>query len=367
MAGAEKRNITKSKIVYYIINHEATSKVELSKDLNLSMPTVLSNVNELLANGIAVETGEYESTGGRKAKSIGINPSYRYSVGIVITANHVGIVLVNLKYEIVKFRRVRMKFSPDASYCQDLSVLTSEFLKDTEYQDRILGIGISIPGIISQKAHLLIKSHALQLENYSLSFLEQAFDLPVYFENDANAAMMAEDMNRYKNAIYLSLNNTLGGAFCIGGKLFQGENQKAGEFGHMILVPGGRKCYCGKKGCADAYCAASALTDEINSLETFMEQLKSGDEAAEEKWSEYLDMLAVLISNLRMAYDMDIILGGEVGGYLAEHMLPLGEKVMEYNGFDHDIRYLRNCSYKREASAVGAAKHFLQDFIKNIE
>ena len=367
MAGTDKKTITRSRILNYVINNQITSKAEVSKNLNLSMPTVLSNINDLIAKGIIIETGEYESTGGRKAKSIGINPSYRYSVGIVITANHVGIVLVNLKYEIVKFRRVRMKFSPDASYCQDLSVLTSEFLKDTEYQDRILGIGISIPGIISQKAHLLIKSHALQLENYSLSFLEQAFDLPVYFENDANAAMMAEDMNRYKNAIYLSLNNTLGGAFCIGGKLFQGENQKAGEFGHMILVPGGRKCYCGKKGCADAYCAASALTDEINSLETFMEQLKSGDEAAEEKWCEYLDMLAVLISNLRMAYDMDIILGGEVGGYLAEHMLPLGEKVMEYNGFDHDIRYLRNCSYKREASAVGAAKHFLQDFIKNIE
>ena len=367
MAGTDKKTITRSRILNYVINNQITSKAEVSKNLNLSMPTVLSNINDLIAKGIIIETGEYETTGGRKAKSIGINPSYRYSVGIVITANHVGIVLVNLKYEIVKFRRVRMKFSPDASYCQDLSVLTSEFLKDTEYQDRILGIGISIPGIISQKAHLLIKSHALQLENYSLSFLEQAFDLPVYFENDANAAMMAEDMNRYKNAIYLSLNNTLGGAFCIGGKLFQGENQKAGEFGHMILVPGGRKCYCGKKGCADAYCAASALTDEINSLETFMEQLKSGDEAAEEKWSEYLDMLAVLISNLRMAYDMDIILGGEVGGYLAEHMLPLGEKVMEYNGFDHDIRYLRNCSYKREASAVGAAKHFLQDFIKNIE
>lgn len=366
MAGTDKKTITRSRILNYVINNQITSKAEVSKNLNLSMPTVLSNINDLIAKGIIIETGEYESTGGRKAKSIGINPSYRYSVGIVITANHVGIVLVNLKYEIVKFRRVRMKFSPDASYCQDLSVLTSEFLKDTEYQDRILGIGISIPGIISQKAHLLIKSHALQLENYSLSFLEQAFDLPVYFENDANAAMMAEDMNRYKNAIYLSLNNTLGGAFCIGGKLFQGENQKAGEFGHMILVPGGRKCYCGKKGCADAYCAASALTDEINSLETFMEQLKSGDEAAEEKWSEYLDMLAVLISNLRMAYDMDIILGGEVGGYLADYMIPLGEKVMEYNGFDCDIRYLKNCTYRKEASAVGAAKHFFYELIRNI-
>ena len=214
---------------------------------------------------------------------------------------------------------------------------------------------------------MLIKSHALQLENYSLSFLEQAFSLPVYFENDANAAMMAEDLDRYKNALYLSLNNTLGGAFCIDGKLIQGENQKAGEFGHMILVPEGKQCYCGKLGCADAYCAASALTNETyQTLEQFMKCLEKREASAEEIWQEYLKNLAILISNLRMAYDMDIILGGEVGGYLTEYMIPLGEKVMEYNGFDHDVRYLKMCSYKREASAVGAAKHFLQEFIKNM-
>ena len=87
--------------------------------------------------------------------------------------------------------------------------------------------------------------------------------------------MMAEDLDRYKNALYLSLNNTLGGAFCIDGKLILGENQKAGEFGHMILVPGGKKCYCGKLGCADAYCAASVLTDETHqTLEQFMAHLK---------------------------------------------------------------------------------------------
>ena len=186
----------------------------------------------------------------------------------------------------------------------------------------------------------------------------------MYFSNDANAAMMAEDLNIHKNAIYLSLNQTLGGAFCIDGKLFPGENQKAGEFGHMILVPGGRKCYCGKSGCADAYCAASALIDEnTESVEQFMQQIRSGAEEAKAKWEEYLDYLAILISNLRMAYDMDIILGGEMGGYLIDYMVPLGEKVIQYNGFDHDLRYLKNCSYKKEASAVGAAKHFLQEFI----
>lgn len=367
MAGTEKKNITKSKIVNYIINHEATSKVELSKNLNLSMPTVLSNVNDLLANGIAVETGEYESTGGRKAKRIGINPDYRYAVGVRITAKHIGLVLVNLSYEIEKYERIRLKFSTEASYYSQVAEELKRFLADVQNRERILGIGISIPGIINSKERLLTKSHALQLENYSLSFLEQAFSLPVYFENDANAAMMAEDLNVYKNALYLSLNNTLGGAFCIDGKLILGENQKAGEFGHMILVPGGKKCYCGKSGCADAYCAASALTDESSqTLEEFMQKVEEHEEQATKIWEEYLDNLAILISNLRMAYDMDIILGGEVGGYLADYMIPLGEKVMGYNGFDHDVRYLKTCSYKREASAVGVAKHFLQEFIKKI-
>ena len=87
-----------------------------------------------------------------------------------------------------------------------------------------------------------------------------------------------------------------------------------------------------------------------------MQLLKSNDEKAEKKWEEYLDYLAILISNLRMAYDMDIILGGEMGGYLTDYMIPLGEKVMKYNGFDHDLRYLKNCSYKKEASAVDVYK-----------
>ena len=367
MGEKEKKYFTKSKILNYIINNQNTSKAEIAKNLNLSMPTVLTNVNDLLGQGILVETGEYESTGGRKAKSIGINPKCRYAMGMAITANHVGMVLVNLRYEIEKSERKRIKFSRDTSYCTQIADMAREFLKDVEEPDRLLGIGISIPGIISQKEKLVLKSHALQLENYSLNFLEQAFEFPVYFENDANAAMLAENLHKYQNAVYLSLNNTLGGAFCIDGKLFSGENQKAGEFGHMVLVPGGRKCYCGKSGCADAYCAAGALLDEkTESVDQFMQQLRDGDEMAEKKWETYLDYLAILISNLRMAYDMDIILGGEMGGYLTDYMIPLGEKVMQYNGFDHDLRYLKNCSYKKEASAVGVAKHFLQEFIRKM-
>ena len=222
----------------------------------------MTNVNELIAKGLIVENGEYASTGGRKAKSIGINKEYCRAMGLVITANHLEMVLVNLGYEIEHLKRVRLKFSPDIDYSVKIAGQVQQFLKECKTEKDILGIGIAIPGIIDQNEKTVLKSHALQVENYSLRFLEQALGFPVYFENDANSAMLAEDTQKYNNAIYLSLNHTLGGAFCIDGKLFRGQNQKAGEFGHMILIPGGDRCYCGKQGCADAYCAASVLTGD---------------------------------------------------------------------------------------------------------
>ena len=248
----DKKNITRKRIINYVLNNHVTSKAGIAKDLNLSMPTVLANVNDLLEKMVLEETGEYASTGGRKAKEM---------------------VLVNLGDEIIKKDRIRLKFTAELSYCTEVAQKIKTFLEGELAKDTLLGIGVAIPGIIDQKERIVLKSHALGIENYSLRFLEQALEIPVYFENDANAAMLAEKKQKYPNAIYLSLNHTLGGAFCIDGKLFRGQNQKAGEFGHMILVPGGRKCYCGKSGCADAYCAASVLTqDNRQSLDALMKK-----------------------------------------------------------------------------------------------
>ena len=61
----DKRNIARKKIINYVLNHPVMSKAELAKELNLSMPTVLANVNDLLEKRLLEEVGEYASTGGR--------------------------------------------------------------------------------------------------------------------------------------------------------------------------------------------------------------------------------------------------------------------------------------------------------------
>ena len=362
----EKKNAAKYKILDFMLNQGSTTKADLAKQLNLSMPTILSNISELTEKGLVIEVGEMESTGGRKARQIALNEDYYYAIGVDITAHHIGMVLVNFGGKIVHQQRVRFDFQSDIAYCRQLAAQIQAFYKDVAAEEKILGIGISLPGIINEKEHMLVKSHALQLENYSLKMIEQLLLFPVYFENDANAAMLAENPRQVGNVVYLSLNNTLGGAVCIDGNLFPGQNRKAGEFGHMLLVPGGKQCYCGKYGCADAYCAASVLTGNGKcTLDTVMQSLGK-DADADQLWEEYLEYLAMLISNVRMIFDTEIILGGDVGGYLDKHMMELAEKVMKYNRFDRDISYLKNCSYQKEASAVGVAKHFFQLYVEQI-
>ncbi|MDD4851292.1 MAG: ROK family protein [Gemmiger sp.] len=283
-----------------------------------------------------------------------------------ITANHLGLVLVNMAGEVVKSARTRVPFSPGIAYYHALAGEIQAFWEKAVDASKILGIGFSLPGIIQANERVLVKSHALHLENYSLKMIEQVTPFPAYFENDANASLLAENMAAVGDAIYLSLNNTLGGAICMGDNLFAGQNKKAGEFGHMVLVPGGKKCYCGKQGCADAYCASSVLTENgATNLEDFMAKI-GHDAKADAVWHQYLDKLAILISNLRMAYDTDIILGGELGPYLAGYSMELGENLFRYNLLDGDLTYLRYGRYRKEAAAVGVAKHFLRAFAAGV-
>ena len=98
------------------------------------------------------------------------------------------------------------------------------------------------------------------------------------------------------------------------GSLYMGNHLRAGEFGHNTLVPGGRRCYCGKEGCLDAYCSARLLADHADgNLVAFFDGLRDGDAEKQAVWREYLGYLAIAVNNLHMSFDCDVIVGGYVG------------------------------------------------------
>ena len=94
--------------------------------------------------------------------------------------------------------------------------------------------------------------------DYSLEDFEKIFDFPCQFIHDTDCmANMELWINQdIKDAVYLSIGKRLGGALIIDRKIQTGTTGKTGIFEHMTLVPNGRTCYCGRKGCADIYCSS---------------------------------------------------------------------------------------------------------------
>ena len=352
-----------------ILSSERISQMELSQQLALSWPTILQNVKELVELGLVQEVGQYESTGGRKAKAYAPVKDAKLAIGLDLTRNHVSVVLVDLSGQVVRYQRKSRSFSLDDAYLQELGALVRSIMDSACTDETVLGVGVSLPGIVDSEAGLLRYSHILDLRDVSLHTLSRYIPYPCGFINDANAAGLAEvyGTSAAGNLIYLSLSNSVGGAILTDGSLYMGNHLRAGEFGHNTLVPGGRRCHCGKDGCLDAYCSARLLSDKADgNLAAFFDGLREGNAERQAVWQEYLECLAVAVNNLHMIFDCDVIVGGYVGAFLEEFGGPLLSLLEERNTFQPEAAYLKYCRYRLEASAVGAALTQVEKFLQTL-
>ncbi|NDL68364.1 ROK family transcriptional regulator [Clostridiales bacterium F-3ap] len=381
VSNIEVKKINRNRIFRYVNNRERTSKPEVAAALGISMPTVLQNVNELMEQGLVQEVGELESTGGRKAAAIAPVRNAYHALGIDITQNHLGFVLTDLSGTVLKHARVQKPFADDRGYYKDMGEAALEFLeREGGLGKGFLGVGISVPGIVDNTANQIVRSHALGIAGVDCSRFSEFLMLPSVFINDANAAAIAEIYHAETrfNAAYLFLGNSVGGAIIqerkgylgdetANDRLYLGDNWRGGEFGHMTLVPGGNRCYCGKEGCLDAYCSAKNLSRHTDGkLERFFEEMEKGNKGFEKLWEEYLSHLAVEVNNLRMVFDCRVIIGGYVGSLIEPYLGRLQEKAAALNTFEADGSYIQACRYRVEASALGAALQQVEAFVSTV-
>lgn len=370
VSNRDVKRINRNRTIRSILTCSQISQPEIAAKLNMSWPTVLQNVKELIEMGLVKEVGANESTGGRKARAFAPVRDARIAVGLEITQNHLSVVLVDLAGTLLCYERKKRSFELTDDYFKDIEeAIFSVIVKEACHVENILGVGISLPGIVDKAGQTLSYSHVLGLRDVPTDKFSKYIPFPCLFINDANAAGFAEarEQETQRNLIYLSLSNSVGGAILYGGTLYDGEHQRAGEFGHNTLVPDGKTCYCGKKGCLDAYCSARVLSNLSNdNLAMFFDGLRTGNAVYQKAWDEYLEFLSVAINNFHMTFDCDVIAGGYVGSFMEEFGGRLRELLVQRNTFEADSSYLKFCRYKLEASATGAALLHVEAFLQNL-
>lgn len=125
-------------------------------------------------------------------------------------------------------------------------------------------VGIGTPGIANRDSGVVEYSCNLDFHNVPLAhMIEALLGKPVYLENDANAAALGEYAagcgKGAHSLVAITLGTGVGGGVVLEGKLLTGFNFAGGEIGHFVMYHDGEPCGCGRRGCFETYCSATAL------------------------------------------------------------------------------------------------------------
>ena len=203
----------------------------------------------------------------------------------------------------------------------------------------IAAVGISCGGPLDAEAGIVHRP--LNLPDWDAvplgALAREEFGVPAHLVNDATAGMLAE--HRFgaargtQDALYLTLSTGVGGGAVIGGRLHRGAAGNGGEFGHVMVRPGGRRCTCGRLGCLEGYASGTSIAlrarDAIaggrqsTSLaaidmvraEDVVAAVLAGDALATELWDETTAVIGQAVTDLVNTFEPEIVvLGGGVTG-----------------------------------------------------
>ncbi|CAM3526159.1 ROK family protein [Nocardioides dubius] len=231
----------------------------------------------------------------------------------------------------------------------------SEALAEVADGRRVRAVGVAAAGFVDRSGdRVRFAPHLPWLDAPVRQRLEDRWQLPVVIENDATAAAHAEvalgAARGAETALVVNLGTGIGGAAAIGGRVLRGHNGMAGEFGHMVVVPGGAPCECGGAGCWEQYASGNALErvarERMAGRPTLLAEMCQGDparlrgpmvtEAAElgdlvalEAFATVGEWLGVGLANLTAAYDPEVVVVGGGVATAGERLLTPARRVLE--------------------------------------
>ena len=347
------------------------SRQTLARECGLSLPTVHQYLTELFQAGLVRYSGEERATGGRKAQGIEIVPDARIALGISVTGRYLRLAAVDLRLRELAYAREDFDLTAHLNLFDGaLAGIIEKFLDDFHLdRSRLLGVGITIPGLISPDGQRITSAPTLGIRDAPLYAITRGIDYPVHVENDGTASGHAESIfHRKKESMaYLSLEYGIGGAVLIDSVPYPGTNAKSGEFGHICVEPGGLRCSCGCHGCLEAYCSANRIESGFGvSLDEFFRGAREHDPAYEALLFDMLRHLAIGINSIHMVLDCDVVLGGFLSEYLQPWLPVLKQYVTAGNPFTENADFVQLSTLRRHITSHGAALFFVREFVTGI-
>lgn len=192
-------------------------------------------------------------------------------------------------------------------------------------KEQVQYAGVACPGPLDVPNGTIVHIATMGFRDVPIkAMLEKALGIPVFLENDANCAALAESViGVAKGAdplVYVTISTGVGCGIIVDGEILSGAYSSAGEIGHLTVAPNGKECACGKKGCLELYSSGTAianiateLTGTTMSTKEVFDQARVGNEAMLSIVDDAADKLGLALSSVEHLIDPKVIvLGGSV-------------------------------------------------------
>jgi Transcriptional regulator/sugar kinase len=324
------RDINQTIFLHLIRERQPISRADIAKFTGLRAGTVSAIVNRLIKRNLVYEGTEGRSSGGRPPKNLYINAESFYVLAIDIGVSDTVFAVSDFNGRILQQNSILTDGSAER-FLHRVADEIDNVLKTQYPQARFGAVGVSIPGLIDRETGTVEVSPNLEWKNVPLrQILGDRLNLPIFVENDANAAAFSElwygplTEAKVRTLLFILVVEGLGTGLIINGELHVGSRRGLGGFGHMSIDPNGELCSCGRRGCWETFASERATVEryhrvtakqgppyvELNDLITLANK---GDERALQSLQMTAEYLGEGISNIAHGLLPEmVVIGGNI-------------------------------------------------------
>ncbi len=383
-----------------IYHYGPITRSEIAKQLELTLPTITTNINAMLEEGMLREIVPLQSdekSMGRPANLIDYAVDSAYFIGVEMRGSRRQLCLTDIRGSVL------YEASSETPYSDYNSAINSacELILDAIHaeivpENKIKGIGFCTPGIVDQEKGLLIVHPGYNWidKNLTADLVRLAnWKQFIVVENNAraraNGALMFDnkDAQCYGSFAYMLISTGIACPFILNNGIVNFQALGAGEVGHMVVDPLGPKCQCGNHGCLEAVSSDTAICEacfsavsagnapilfslchgEMPTMEQILQAQQSGESAVINIVHRALYYIGLAIANIYNFIRPDLLI---IEGKLFADILNRQDmlKVVNDNLYstikDANFRFI---APRKNGGAIGAAATAIRHYLENID
>jgi predicted NBD/HSP70 family sugar kinase len=320
------RHINQARVLRLLKEEGTLSRAELARSLNLTRSTLSAVTDELMEMDLVIEAGESFTTQatGRPGIGLKLNPEGAFFFGAEINVEQIHLILINLEGSIIYRERRKLRSTKPEAVCRDLiDLVHAAWSVQLRASDRLRGLGVTVSALVDTQG-VIRSAPTFRWQHVDLrSAIRAQLDLPIFVENDANGAALAElSFGRRKgesDLCLLFLDVGVGAGVIFDRRIFRGSDGLAGELGHLSLDPASNGQAEGM-GFLERNLGRDALLvpyrragGKAKNIETFLRDIRKEVPNARKILSRWGEWLTLAIRNLADLFNPNrIILAGSL-------------------------------------------------------